>query len=66
MTTTEYRVELDLYTGPLDLLLYLVRRDELDIANLPVAPVVAQFLDYLQLLEAIDLDTVGDFIVMAR
>jgi segregation and condensation protein A len=65
MTTTEYRVELDLYTGPLDLLLYLVRRDELDIANLPVAPVVAQFLDYLQLLEAIDLDTVGDFIVMA-
>ncbi len=65
MTTTEYRVELDLYTGPLDLLLYLVRRDELDIANLPVAPVVAQFLDYLQLLEAIDLNSVGDFIVMA-
>ena len=65
MSTTDYRVELDLYTGPLDLLLYLVRRNELDVANLPLAPLVAQFQDYLGLLGAIDLESVGDFIVMA-
>lgn len=65
MSTLTYRVELDLFTGPLDLLLYLVRRNELDIANLPVAAVVAQFQQYLEILNAIDLETVGDFIVMA-
>ena len=66
MSTTAYRVELDLFTGPLDLLLYLVRRNELDIANLPVAPVVKQFQHYLELLNAIDLETVGDFMFGGR
>ncbi len=60
-----YRVELDLFTGPLDLLLYLVRRHELDIRNLPVAEVTRQFRDYLSVLELLDLDLVGDFVVMA-
>jgi len=65
MSTTDYRVELDLFSGPLDLLLYLVRRNELDVANLPLTPLVTQFQHYIELLGAIDLETVGDFIVMA-
>ena len=64
-TTTEYRVELDVFSGPLDLLLYLVRRNELEILELPVAAITAQFQEYLDVLELIDLDMVGDFIVMA-
>lgn len=63
--TTGYRVELDAYCGPLDLLLYLVRRNEVDIVDLPIAAITAQFSDFLQVLELIDLDMVGDFVVMA-
>lgn len=63
--TTEYRVELDLFSGPLDLLLYLVRRCEVDVLDLPIAPIAAQFQQYLSVLEFIDLDLVGDFVVMA-
>ena len=65
MPTTEYRVELDLFNGPLDLLLYLVRRNEIDIFDLPIATITAQFAEFLEVLEFLDLDLVGDFIVMA-
>lgn len=65
MTTTLYRVELDIFSGPLDLLLYLVERSELDICELPIAKITAQFAEFLEVLEWIDLDLVGDFIVMA-
>jgi len=65
MPSTNYRVELDIFCGPLDLLLYLVRRSEVDILNLPIARIAAQFIDFLQVLEQIDLDLVGDFVVMA-
>ena len=65
MQRIPYRVELDLFSGPLDLLLYLVRRNELDVRHLLVSQVVEQFLEYLEILKAIDLDIVGDFIVMA-
>lgn len=63
--STDYRVELDLYSGPLDLLLYLVRRNEVDVVDLPIATLTNQFDDFLQVLELIDLDMVGDFVVMA-
>ena len=65
MTTAEYRVELDLFCGPLDLLLYLVRRNELDIVELPIAAVTTQFLEFLAVLEFIDLDLIGEFVVIA-
>ena len=65
MPRIAYRVELDLFSGPLDLLLYLVRRNELDVRHLLVSRVVEQFLEYLEILKAIDLDILGDFIVMA-
>ena len=60
-----YRVELDLFTGPLDLLLYLVRKHEVDVRELPIAQIIRQFQDFLEILEVLDLELVGDFVVMA-
>jgi len=60
-----YRVELDNFKGPLDLLLYLVRRDELDPLNLPLASIVHEFEQFIDLLEFLDLEMIGDFVVMA-
>ena len=63
--TVAYRVELDRYSGPLDLLLFLVRRSELDLLDLPIAEITAQFQRYLSALLYLDLDAAGDFVVMA-
>ena len=60
-----YLVELDNFRGPLDLLLYLVRRDELDVCNLPIAPITKQFELYISVLNFLDLEFIGEFIVMA-
>jgi len=60
-----YRVELNNFKGPLDLLLYLVRRDELDPLNLPLASIVHEFEQFIDLLEFLDLEMIGDFVVMA-
>jgi segregation and condensation protein A len=60
-----FRIELDAYCGPMDLLLYLVRQEELDVTDLPIARVTEQFLDYLAVLAQIDLNAVGDFLDMA-
>lgn len=65
MNQPVYRVELDLFTGPLDLLLYLVRRDEVDIVDLPIARITQQFHEFLDVLQQLDLDLIGDFVVMA-
>lgn len=61
----DYRVQLEVFSGPLDLLLYLVRRHEVEIVDLPIAKITAQFIEFLELIEIIDLDLVGDFVVMA-
>jgi segregation and condensation protein A len=60
-----FRIELDVYHGPLDLLLYLVRKHEVDVADIAIAKVTEQYLDYLAVLEKIDVDAVGDFLDMA-
>ena len=60
-----FRVDLDTFRGPLDLLLYLVRKHEVEIVDLPIAPVTDQFLAYLAVLEQLDVNRVGDFIDMA-
>lgn len=65
MEPTSYRVELDLFTGPLDLLLYLVRRNEVDVLDLPISRITDQFQQFLEVLEIIDLELVGDFVVVA-
>ena len=63
--TIDYRVELDAFSGPLDLLLYLVRRQEVDILDLPIARITAQFLAYVNQLKAGDVDVAGEFIYTA-
>lgn len=60
-----FRVALDIFRGPLDLLLYLVRKHELDILDIPVAKVTQQFIEYLEVLQELDVNAVGDFIEMA-
>src|SRR4051794_21546560 len=63
--TNDYLVDLDTFRGPLDLLLYLVKRDELDILEIPIAQVTEQFKRYLDVLTLIDVERAGDFLVMA-
>ncbi|MEM0915675.1 MAG: segregation/condensation protein A [Planctomycetota bacterium] len=61
----EYRIELDAYAGPMDLLLYLVKKDEVDLADIPIARLAEQYLAHLRVIEAIDVDRAGEFLVMA-
>lgn len=60
-----FRVALDIFRGPLDLLLYLVRKHEVEVSEIRLAAVTEQFLEYLAILEQIDVDAVGDFLEMA-
>lgn len=64
-TAPEYRVRIDLYEGPMDLLLYLVRRHELDVMDLPLATITEQFLEFLEVLQFLNVDDVGEFVVTA-
>ncbi|HEV3136817.1 MAG TPA: segregation/condensation protein A [Pirellulales bacterium] len=61
----EFRVDLEIFRGPLDLLLYLVRKHEVEIVDLPIAPITQQFLEYLAVLKELDVNAVGDFLEMA-
>jgi segregation and condensation protein A len=61
----DYQVELESFHGPLDLLLYLVKHHEVDILDIPIAKIAGQFLEYLGILQTIDVDAAGDFLVMA-
>ncbi len=61
----DYQVDLETFRGPLDLLLYLVKRQEVDICDIPIARVTEQFLEHLRVLELIDVELAGDFLVMA-
>jgi segregation and condensation protein A len=60
-----FRVDLELYSGPLDLLFYLVRKHELDILDIPIAEVIEQYMALLKVLEAMDVNAVGDFLELA-
>jgi len=61
----DFRVDLSMFRGPLDLLLYLVRKHELEIADIPIAEITDQYLQYLAVLEQLDVDAVGDFLAVA-
>src|SRR5579863_2752813 len=65
MTPMDYNVQLETFQGPLDLLLFLVKRQEVDIRDIPIARVAEQFLEYLQVLKLIDVEWAGEFLVMA-
>ena len=62
---TEYKIDLDTYNGPLDLLLYLIRREEVDIYDIPITKITNQYMAYLNKLQSIDIGLAGDFLVMA-
>jgi segregation and condensation protein A len=67
----DYRVELDVYNGPLDLLLYLIKRDELDIYDIPITRILNSYMSYIEMLKqmrhenGLDINVAGDFLVMA-
>ncbi len=60
-----YKIKLQQFEGPLDLLLFFIKRDELDIRDIPISRITKEFLDYLNYLTVLDLEVAGDFIVMA-
>jgi segregation and condensation protein A len=60
-----YTVRTESFEGPLDLLLYLIKKNEVDIYNIPIASVTRQYLDYLELMKELNLDIAGEFLVMA-
>jgi len=59
------KVKLEVFEGPLDLLLYLIKKEEIDIYNIPIADITQQYLEYLEFMKLLDLDIAGEFIVMA-
>jgi segregation and condensation protein A len=62
---TDYKVKLEVFEGPLDLLLYLIKRDEIDIYEISIERITRQYLEYLQAFKELKIDIAGEFIVMA-
>jgi segregation and condensation protein A len=60
-----YQVKLDAFEGPLDLLLHLIRKNEVNIYDIPIALITEQYLGYIELMQDLNLDVAGDFLVMA-
>ena len=68
VTTTandNYHVDLEVFSGPLDLLLYLIKKEEVDIYNIPIARITSQYLKYVQMIEKLNLELAGEFVLMA-
>jgi segregation and condensation protein A len=61
----DYKVKLDVFEGPLDLLLYLIRKDEVDIYDISIERITNQYLEYLETFRMLDLEVAGEFVVMA-
>ena len=59
------RVRLDVFEGPLDLLLHLIKKNEVEIVDIPIASITAQYLAYVDLMQDLNLDLAGEFLVMA-
>src|SRR5215210_798220 len=62
---SDYKVKLEIFEGPLDLLLYLIKKDEIDIYDIPIERITKQYLEYMEVFKSLDLDVAGDFVVMA-
>jgi segregation and condensation protein A len=62
---TDYKVQLEIFEGPLDLLLYLIKQDEIDIYEISLERITSQYLEYLQAFKELNIDIAGEFIVMA-
>lgn len=63
--TRGLEIHLEVFEGPLDLLLFLIKKDDLDIHNIPLAPITHEYLEYLQVMKDLNLDLAGEFLVMA-
>jgi len=61
----EYKVKLEVFEGPLDLLLYLIKKDELEVHDIPIDTITTQYVKYLDLMKMLDLNIAGEFLVMA-
>lgn len=61
----EYKVKLEVFEGPLDLLLYLIKRDEVDIYDISIERITKQYLEYMEAFQVLNIDVAGEFIVMA-
>ncbi|HLA79027.1 MAG TPA: segregation/condensation protein A [Vicinamibacteria bacterium] len=59
------RIQLPIFEGPLDLLLYLIRKEKIEIHDIPIAPITRQYMEYLDLMQEMNLDVAGEFLVMA-
>src|SRR5947208_7012692 len=62
---TDYKVKLEVFEGPLDLLLFLIKRDEIDIYDISIERITHQYLEYLQAFKELNIDVAGEFVVMA-
>jgi segregation and condensation protein A len=60
-----YKIKLQVFEGPLDLLLFFIKRDEIDIYDIPISKITKEFIEYLEFLKELDLESAGDFILMA-
>ncbi|MCW1883641.1 segregation/condensation protein A [Luteolibacter flavescens] len=65
MEGTDYKVKLDIFEGPLDLLLYLIKKDEVDIHNISISRITSQYLDYIETFRMLNIDLAAEFILMA-
>ena len=65
MSQEEYKVKLEVFEGPLDLLLYLIKKEELEIHNIPMEKITSQYIQYIELMKMLDLNIAGEFLVMA-
>ncbi|MBU0515458.1 MAG: segregation/condensation protein A [Proteobacteria bacterium] len=65
MAEEDYQVRLDIFEGPLDLLLHLIRKNEVDITDIPISLITAQFLEYVEMMQALNLTLAGEYLLMA-
>ena len=61
----DYKVKLDVFEGPLDLLLYLIKRDEVDVYDISIERITKQYLSYMEAFHVLNIELAGEFIVMA-
>jgi len=61
----DYKVKLEMFEGPLDLLLHLIHKNEVDIFDIPISSITDQYLEYLELMKSLEMSIAGDFLVMA-
>lgn len=65
MSSNEYKVKLEVFEGPLDLLLYLIKKDEVDIYDISIERITRQYLEFMEAFKVLDLEVAGEFVVMA-